>query len=245
MDTNGDTQDDGREAGTAGGHGSRAMTGSCKGGARRDGAAAVTTGSRMADITPTGAALQPDTVAPAAAASGASPEDTEADLPPSAGVGGVPGRRSGPRARLIVHGSAVAIALAPGRGDTAAGVLITGASGRGKSALALHLMALGATLVADDRTIVAQRTDGLILKAPATIRGLIEARGLGLLQADTVAEAPLSVIIDLDRAETDRLPPPRHRSILGQDVPCLHRIDNSYFPAAILQYVRGGRTEAR
>ena len=49
-------------------------------------------------------------------------------------------------APLILHGSCVAV---EGRG-----VLIVGPSGAGKSSLALALMALGAELVADDRTEV-------------------------------------------------------------------------------------------
>ena len=58
-----------------------------------------------------------------------------------------------PSAPLILHATAVAVA---GRG-----LLIRGASGSGKSGLALEMMARGAQLVSDDRVIVSDRDDGL------------------------------------------------------------------------------------
>ena len=63
----------------------------------------------------------------------------------------------------ILHASCVAI---QGRA-----VLIIGASGRGKSGLALQLMAFGAKLVSDDRTEVVLEQGKLIARAPATIGG--------------------------------------------------------------------------
>jgi len=70
------------------------------------------------------------------------------------------------------------------------GLLILGPSGSGKSALALQLMALGAVLVADDYTDLVRCDDRVIARCPAALRGLIEARGIGILRADTVAQAP-------------------------------------------------------
>ena len=49
----------------------------------------------------------------------------------------------------MLHATTVALA--------GQGVLILGPSGSGKSGLALQLMAMGAELVADDRTIVTAR----------------------------------------------------------------------------------------
>ncbi|HGG65172.1 MAG TPA: serine kinase, partial [Rhodobacteraceae bacterium] len=71
---------------------------------------------------------------------------------------------------LVVHASSVAV-------DGKA-VLVVGPSGSGKSALCLQLMALGATLVADDRTELISSESGLIARAPETIDGMIEARGV-------------------------------------------------------------------
>lgn len=135
----------------------------------------------------------------------------------------------------IVHASCVAV---QGRA-----VLIRGASGTGKSALALHLMALGAGLVADDRTCLQAREGQVIASCPEALGGLIEARFVGLLRAAPAPPAPLALVVDLDRVETRRLPPPRNTALLGQQIPLLHKVDHAHFPASILQYLKGGRLE--
>lgn len=133
----------------------------------------------------------------------------------------------------LVHASAVA--LGP------SGALILGPSGSGKSALALSLMAFGAALVADDRVALAE-ADGLPwLSAPTGIAGLIEARFLGLLAAEAAPGAWVRLVVDLARTETDRLPPRRTISVLGHDIPLVHKVESAHFAPAILQYLRGGR----
>lgn len=122
------------------------------------------------------------------------------------------------------------------------GLLICGRSGAGKSALALQMMALGAVLIADDRTVLSPRDGGLWMSAPDTIRGMIEARGMGLLNAATT-EAPLHLIVDLDVEETDRLPHIRKRNVLGVEFRLLHNIARPYFPAALVQYLKAGCRE--
>ncbi|MGC9370924.1 MAG: HPr kinase/phosphorylase [Paracoccaceae bacterium] len=133
-----------------------------------------------------------------------------------------------------IHASCVALA---GRG-----VLILGAAGSGKSALALELMAYGAALVADDRTCLRTTPDALIASTPASIAGLIEARGVGILHADAVPEAEVVLAVDMERVETERLPPRREISLLGRKVSLLHKVENAHFPAAILQYLKRGRS---
>jgi HPr kinase/phosphorylase len=134
---------------------------------------------------------------------------------------------------VVLHASAVAV-----RGR---GLLIRGASGAGKSGLALEMMALGATLIADDRVAVRRVGAGLRLSAPAAIRGMIEARGLGLLHAPSVEAVALAAVLDLDRAETERLPPERRCRILGVEVALLHNPASPHLSAALTQYLTSGR----
>lgn len=138
-----------------------------------------------------------------------------------------------PEAAVNLHATAVAL-------DAARGVLILGRSGAGKSALGLELMALGAQLVSDDRVDVARRDGALWASAPATIRGRIEARGIGLLEAAPLDAARLVLVVDLDRPEPDRLPPHRVTEILGISLPLVFSAQGCS-PAAILQYLKGRR----
>ena len=135
--------------------------------------------------------------------------------------------------RIIVHGTCVAL--------FGQGVLILGASGSGKSSLALHLMALGAELVSDDRTVLTPDVDAVIATCPAPIAGMIEARGVGLLAAHSREQAPVRLVIDLDQIEKARLPDPREVEIAGRVITCLHKVDAASFPAAIVQLMKGGR----
>ena len=135
-----------------------------------------------------------------------------------------------------VHGTSVAL---DGRA-----LLIVGPPGAGKSGLALNLMALGARLISDDRTVLTARPGAPPLaSAPATIAGRIEARGLGILAADPAPPGPVVAVLDLAAQEPARLPPPRTLRLAGFDVALLHDPAISHFPAALIQYLRGGRTE--
>ena len=86
-----------------------------------------------------------------------------------------------------------------------AGVLILGKSGAGKSDLALRLIALGATLVADDRTDFAVLRGRLVASAPKTIAGLLEVRGVGIVKMPHAQRAPISLVVELTR-KVARLP---------------------------------------
>lgn len=133
----------------------------------------------------------------------------------------------------IWHASTVAL--------SGQGALIIGSSGAGKSSLALRLMALGAMLVSDDRTVLTLREGALIASAPAPISGQIEARGVGILAADMCKQAPVKLVIDLDQSETERLPPYRVKEIMGVHLPLILASSGLHFPAAILLYLRGER----
>ncbi len=122
-------------------------------------------------------------------------------------------------------------------------VLIRGASGSGKSGLALQLMALGAELVSDDRTIVFAEGGHLFAQAPDQIKGLIEARGVGILTARVVSKAFVVAVVDMDQQETQRLPDAHRTDICGLRLQCFHNCEGVHFPAAILQYLKTGLQE--
>jgi serine kinase of HPr protein (carbohydrate metabolism regulator) len=95
------------------------------------------------------------------------------------------------------------------RGTTVAiggrGVLLRGASGSGKSDLALRLIDRGAILVSDDYTQVHAQGGRLFVVAPATIAGKIEIRGIGIVEVPTASDIPLCLVAELDQAP-ERLP---------------------------------------
>jgi HPr kinase/phosphorylase len=134
---------------------------------------------------------------------------------------------------LNLHASAVAVA---GRG-----LLIVGASGAGKSGLALRLMSRGARLVADDRVLVARHGASLVASAPAALRGLIEARGVGLLRAEPIEAAALALVVDLDAPAAARLPHPREIAYLGVQIELIsgHGVPN--LEASLVQLLKFGR----
>ena len=105
---------------------------------------------------------------------------------------------------MLVHATTLDIA--------GLGVLILGTSGAGKTDLALRLIAEGALLVADDQTLVEMRGDELWATAPAKIVGLIEARGVGILQAAVKRATRLALAVQL-AAKPERMPARRSWSL--------------------------------
>lgn len=120
------------------------------------------------------------------------------------------------------------------------GVALIGASGSGKSEVAIQMMALGARLVSDDGLWLS--TENQMIR-PDTAPDMIEARGIGLLHARPVAEAPLSCVVDLDRAEPDRLPPRRETDAPGGAVPLVLGRDHPCLASALCQYLAHGRAK--
>jgi HPr kinase/phosphorylase len=86
------------------------------------------------------------------------------------------------------------------------GVLIAGPSGIGKSDLALRLIDRGAILVSDDYTEIRLVDGALTGKAPATIAGKIEVRGVGILAMPFTHSARIRLIVRLGE-DIERLPP--------------------------------------
>ena len=110
-------------------------------------------------------------------------------------------------------------------------VLIRGASGSGKSNLALRCLALPATelwpararLVADDQVIVTREGASLIARPPDELAGKLEIRGLGIVEVSYESNAKVVLIADLiDGGDVERYPNPWPRAaLLGLSVPIL------------------------
>lgn len=122
-----------------------------------------------------------------------------------------------------VHATAIAI---DGRA-----VLIRGASGSGKSDLALRCLAHPASplsltparLVADDQVVLKREGMSLVASAPPALFGKIEVRGLGILDIGAVRDANVVLVAVLDSGETmERYPDPWPvTTLLGLAVPSL------------------------
>jgi len=87
------------------------------------------------------------------------------------------------------------------------GVLITGASGIGKSELALALIDRGHQLVSDDVTLIQKEDKRLVGRAPDELYGLIQLHGCGIFNVKDLlgnkscaASSPLELIIQLNPA---------------------------------------------
>lgn len=95
-------------------------------------------------------------------------------------------------------------------------VLLTGASGSGKSDLALRCLALGSgpftptapRLLADDRVLLTPHDGRLIASCPAALRGLLEVRGVGIVSiSETLEAGPVHLIVELVAGrDVERLP---------------------------------------
>lgn len=134
---------------------------------------------------------------------------------------------------MLMHGSTVAMA--------GQAVLITGAAGSGKSALALGLMAIGAGLVSDDWTELTLSGDRVMADAPAAIRGRIEARHVGVLAAEAVGPQRLGLVVELGEATGSRLPPEESIEVLGRRLPRLSASFDPRLAPALRQWLVGGR----
>ena len=117
------------------------------------------------------------------------------------------------------------------------GVLITGASGVGKSEVALDLVQRGHQLIADDAVEIYRRDSReLIGKCSPILKGYVEIRGLGIINiekmfgpASVLDSYPLQLMINLEDATNteirnlDRLQPSMDQvEVLGVEVPCLN-----------------------
>jgi HPr kinase/phosphorylase len=97
--------------------------------------------------------------------------------------------------------------------------------------------------VSDDRTLLSRPDDGPPLAAaPEAIRGLVEARGLGLIRVDAAEPGRLAAVVEMSVVEQERLPPARNTDVLGFTLPLLRRVDAPWFPDALILWLRSAGT---
>jgi len=138
-------------------------------------------------------------------------------------------------ALMFVHATCVALRF----GKRWRAMLLRGPSGAGKSDLALRLIDAGGRLVADDQTRVARVGRALIASPPPALAGMIEVRGIGILElprGQLLARARLALLVDLvvpDRIE--RLPEPAHETLQEVELP---RLDLAPFEASSVAKLR-------
>jgi HPr kinase/phosphorylase len=115
-----------------------------------------------------------------------------------------------------VHASAVLV------GTRA--VLIRGASGVGKSRLALELIEsarrgslLFARLVGDDRVHLQAAGGRLLVHSVEALAGLIEVRGVGIVRLPYEPSAVVGLVVDL-AADAERLPDAKERQAVLEGV---------------------------
>lgn len=106
---------------------------------------------------------------------------------------------------------------------SATGVLICGASGTGKSDLCLRLIDAGARLVSDDQTIIENKDRRLIASCPQNLRGLMEVRGIGIIETPFIPETQIHLKLILRNAdEIERMPLPETENLEGVQIPVFH-----------------------
>jgi len=114
---------------------------------------------------------------------------------------------------LIMHATCVDI--------NGSGVLIVGRSGSGKSSLAINLIALGSTLVADDQCEIVKKNNKLSVFKPTSLPSSIEIRGVGLVSLPMAVETSLDWVVNMDEAETQRMPDLQFTEIDGYRIPTI------------------------
>ena len=130
---------------------------------------------------------------------------------------------------IIVHASAVSF--------SGKGILILGASGSGKSKLALALISCGAILIADDQVILNNNKNEIVLSAPKAIRGKIEARNIGILEVSST-KAQLCLVVSLDKTEHNRLPKTKYTEYFGKKIQILHCKDLNGLEHSLIHFLK-------
>ena len=104
------------------------------------------------------------------------------------------------------------------------GILLLGGSSCGKSDLCLRLISkYDAVLVADDRVDLNVSRETILASAPKILEGMLEVRGVGILQLPFVKQTKLDLVVELvkDLSELERLPEPQSWEYEGVKLPLI------------------------
>jgi HPr kinase/phosphorylase len=120
-------------------------------------------------------------------------------------------------------------------------LLIRGPAGSGKSQLTLKLIEAAhsgqlpfARLIADDRIRLEPCHGRLLVRAPDTLAGLIEVRGLGIRQLPYEPVAVVGGVIDLAAPDAKRLPDQAGIEVAGVKLPQLKvATDQDPYPSVL------------
>ncbi|MGZ5987277.1 MAG: HPr kinase/phosphorylase [Caulobacteraceae bacterium] len=116
---------------------------------------------------------------------------------------------------MIAHGGLIALRIR----EYWRGVMIEGPSGAGKSDLALRALEAGFRLVADDRIELWTSAGRLFGRAPPTLAGRIEVRGLDVIETCALPFAQVALVARCGPAE--RMPDPAFAQLLGVSTPLI------------------------
>jgi serine kinase of HPr protein (carbohydrate metabolism regulator) len=108
------------------------------------------------------------------------------------------------------------------------GIMIEGASGSGKSSLAMGLveraqvLGLSAILVGDDQVYLERQNDVLIASVPKALQGKIELRGFGIIDRSFQQSARIDLIAKLvPDDDIERMPDAETASRLDIELPAI------------------------
>lgn len=129
---------------------------------------------------------------------------------------------------MIAHAGLIARRI----GGRWRGVLIEGPSGAGKSDLALRALDQGFRLVADDRVILWTCEGRLFGRAPGPLHGLIEVRGVNVVDEPALDFCEVALIVAPGTPE--RIPESEMTDRLGLQLPqCVLAYDEASAPAKL------------
>lgn len=126
------------------------------------------------------------------------------------------------------------------------GVLLLGESGMGKSETELELIRQGHTLVSDDRVDIVHVHNDIIGHAPEIIRGLLEIRGIGIIDVEKMfgaaaltEKSKIDLVVKLVPYEPDA-----EYNRMGDEVTRYTKIMGTLIPTFIIPVSAGRNTAA-